>query len=832
MSTAEQDAVLLASDIRSNSRRGVSVDILKQAIVDNLFYFQGRFPDAATPNDWYIAVAHTVRDRLIHRWLHSAKTYKDSGSRTVCYLSAEFLLGPHLGNNLVNLNLWENVEQALDELDLNLNQILNQEEEPGLGNGGLGRLAACYMDSLATSKIPAIGYGIRYEFGIFNQEIVNGWQVEKTDKWLLNGNPWELPRQKIAFNVKFGGSTEPYTDAEGREFVRWNPDRLVKGVAYDTAIIGYEVNNANLLRLWKAEAPEAFDLNAFNVGDHFGSVKQKIYSEMLSKVLYPVDHFENGKRLRLEQQYFFASCSLQDMIRIFLDHNDDLSTFHKKYAVQLNDTHPAIAIPELMRLFVDEHCMDWNKAWTITQQSFSYTNHTLLPEAIETWSLKMIKEVLPRHLEIIYQINQRFLDDVRIRYRGDESHLASLSIIGETGGKHIRMANLACVGSHAINGVAKLHTQLLKDGMLSNFNDLWPNKIKNITNGITPRRFLRLANQKLASLITAKIGEGWVTNLTELENLQAFADDIDFQLEWRAVKCSAKENLAQFILQQSDFIVDPHTLFDIQAKRIHEYKRQLLNVLYIITLYNRIKDNPNLDIVPRTFVFSGKTAPGYTMAKLIIKLINEVGAVVNRDPAVKDRLKIFFMPNFNVKNAQYIYPAADLSEQISTAGKEASGTGNMKFSLNGALTIGTLDGANIEIRDAVGHENFFLFGNTASELNDLRDNGYNPKNYYENNAELKAVMDLIDSGLFAHGDHELYHPLTHSLLEHDSFMLLADYEQYIQCQQKVEETYRDEKLWSRMSILNVARMGKFSSDRAVKEYCEEIWKVKPIEVKL
>jgi len=830
MSTVEQEAALLAGNIKQNSRRGISVDNLKHAIVDNLFYFQGRFPDAATPNDWYLAVAHTVRDRLIHRWLHSAKTYKDSGSRTVCYLSAEFLLGPHLGNNLVNLNLWGNIEQALDELGLNLNQILNQEEEPGLGNGGLGRLAACYMDSLATAKIPAIGYGIRYEFGIFNQEIVNGWQVEKTDKWLLNGNPWELPRQKIAFNVKFGGSTEPYTDAEGRQFVRWNPDRLVKGVAYDTPIVGHAVNNANLLRLWKAEAPEAFDLDAFNVGDHYGAVKQKILSETLSKILYPVDHFENGKRLRLEQQYFFTSCSLQDMIRIYLDRNADLTAFHEKYAIQLNDTHPAIAIPELMRLLVDENGLDWDTAWNVTQKSFSFTNHTLLPEAIETWSIKLIEKVLPRHLEIIYQINQRFLDDVRIRYRGDESHLASLSIIGETGGKHIRMANLACVGSHKINGVAELHTQLLKEGMLSNFNDLWPDKIINITNGITPRRFLRLANQKLASLITDTIGEDWITNLTELKSLEAFADNEDFQTEWRAVKFGAKEDLSRIMLEQNNFSIDPHTLFDIQAKRIHEYKRQLLNVLYIITLYNRIKDNPNLDIVPRTFIFSGKTAPGYTMAKLIIKLINEVGAVINRDPAVQDRLKIFFIPNFNVKNAQHIYPAADLSEQISTAGKEASGTGNMKFSLNGALTIGTLDGANIEIRDAVGHENFFLFGNTESELDNLRYNGYEPKQYYENNAELKTAIDLINSGLFAHGDHELYRPLTHSLLEHDTFMLLADYEQYIQCQQKVEESYSDAKLWSRMSILNVARIGKFSSDRAVKQYCDEIWKVKPIEV--
>jgi len=635
---------------------------------------------------------------------------------------------------------------------------------------------------------------------------------------------------QIALDVKFGGRTEKYHTADGQVRTRWLAGREVKGVAYDTPIVGYGVNNANLLRLWKAEAPEAFDLDAFNHGNHFGAVNQKIVSENLTKILYPNDHYDNGKRLRLEQQYFLVSCSLQDMIRIFLKDSTDLRHLHEKFAGQLNDTHPALAIPELMRLLVDHHGLDWDEAWQVTQQTFSFTNHTLLPEAIETWSLDMLGEILPRHLEIIFEINQRFLDQVRIHYQGDESRLSALSIIGEDGGKHIRMANLACIGSHTINGVAKLHTQLLRQGMLEPFGKLWPDRLKNITNGITPRRFLHLANPRLSQLISREIGSTWISDLDQLQKLERLADDSGFQQAWHEVKHQAKQELAELILTRNNIRVDPDSLFSVQAKRIHEYKRQHLNLLHIITLYNRIKDNPNSDITPRTFIFSGKAAPAYSMAKQIIKMINSVADVINNDPVVKGRLKIFFLPNFNVKNAQHFYPAADLSEQISTAGMEASGTGNMKLSLNGALTIGTLDGANIEIRDAVGHDNFFLFGHTAEELACLRNSGYQPRQYYEKDDELCATIDLITSGIFCHGDLQLFQPIIDSLLNYDPFMLLADYRPYVECQSVVVEHFLDQEQWSKTSILNVARMGNFSSDRAVREYCQQIWKVKPVPV--
>ena len=818
----------LCEDVRTGS----SVAALKQAVTDNLFYFQGRLPDVATNMDWYLAVAYTVRDRILNRWLHSERTYKSSGHRSVCYFSAEFLPGPYLGSNLINMEIWDNLQTALSELNQNLETILEQEEEPGLGSGGLGRLASCYLDSMATCQIPAIGYGIRYEFGIFNQEIIDGWQVEKTDKWLLYGNPWELHRHKISFSIKLGGHTEQYTDANGEFRVLWVPEREVKGVAYDTPVVGQGVYNANLLRLWKAEAPEAFDLTAFNTGDHFGSVSKKILAENLTKVLYPNDHFENGKRLRLEQQYFLVSCSLQDMIRIYLDTNPDLSNFHEKYAVQLNDTHPVLAIPELMRLLIDEYMLEWDKAWTITTNTFSYTNHTLLPEAIETWPIAMFEKTLPRHLEIIYEINQRFLDEVRVHYRGNIDQLKDLSIICDEGERFVRSANLACVGSKHINGVAQLHTQLLKEGLLSNFNQLWPDKIINITNGVSPRRFLRLANPPLSKLICDTIGESWKHNIEDIHHLEQYANDEAFQQAWCGVKLNAKEKLSEFIKSNYKLELDPDSLFSVQVKRIHEYKRQLLNLLHILTLYNRLKDNSNLHVQPRTFIFAGKAAPAYTKAKLIIKLINEVAAVVNSDPDIKGLIKVFFLPNYNVKNAQTLLPGADLSEQISTAGTEASGTGNMKLSMNGALTIATLDGANIEIRDAVGHENFFLFGNTEDELQQIRASGYRPYEYYQNDPELKAAIDLIDSGIFSHGDGGFYKMLTNSLKQQDEFMLFADYRQYLDMQHKVVELFQDKKTWTRQSILNVARIGKFSSDRAVKEYAEKIWDVTPVDVTL
>jgi len=814
------------------SRTGLKVETLKRAFEENLFYTQFRIARVATPNDRYMALAYTLRDRLAHRWINTVESFIKEDVKLVSYLSAEFLLGPHLGNNLINLGIYDSARQAVEEAGFDLTKLINQEEEPGLGNGGLGRLAACYLDSLATLEIPAIGYGIRYEFGIFDQEIRNGWQVEITDKWLRFGNPWEIPRSEITFDINFGGHTEDYYDSEGRARVRWFPHRDVKGIAYDTPILGYRVNTCNTLRLWKAEACESFDFQAFNVGDYYGAVDEKLYSENITKVLYPNDEPVVGKQLRLEQQYFFVSCSLQDLIRMHLLRGKSLDTFHEKNAVQLNDTHPSIAVAELMRLLIDEHEMDWDKAWDITRNTLSYTNHTLLPEALEKWPLPLFRSVLPRHLEIIYEINRRFLNEVRVRYPGDGGVASRLSLIDEGGEKYVRMANLACVGSHAINGVAALHTELLKQDVLRDFYELWPEKFSNKTNGVTPRRFMVLSNPRLSQLITNKIGDTWIKHLDELGKLEAFADDKDFLNKWQQVKLENKRVLGGIIKDRTGILVNPHSLFDILVKRIHEYKRQHLNVLHIISLFNRIKENPSREITPRTFIFGGKAAPGYFMAKLIIKLVTSVAAVVNRDPDVADRLKVVFVPDFNVKNAQPIYPAADLSEQISMAGKEASGTGNMKFSMNGALTIGTLDGANVEIREEVGAENFFLFGLTAEEVHKVKSEGYNPQEYYNSNPELKKAIDLIASGYFSKGDGTLFKPLVDSLLYHDAYLVLADYQSYVECQERVSQAYVDKKQWNRMSVLNVARMGKFSSDRSIREYCEDIWKVKPVPVDL
>ena len=715
-----------------------------------------------------MALAYTVRDRLLHNWVQTLKTIRQD-VKVVSYLSAEFLLGPQLGNNLINLGIWEQVREAVSLHGLKLEELLEQEGEPGLGNGGLGRLAACYLDSLATLEVPAIGYGIRYEFGIFDQEIRDGWQVEITDKWLELGNPWEICRPEIAYRVGWKGHVESYIDAEGHDRRRWVPGRVVKGVAHDYPVPGYRNRVTNLLRLWKAEAVESFEFSDFNVGDYYGAVQEKVYSENVTKVLYPNDEPEVGKRLRLGQQYFFVSCSLQDMIRIHLLRQKSLDSFHESFAVQLNDTHPAIAVAELMRLLVDEHLLPWEQAWEITRKTMAYTNHTLLPEALETWPLPLFAEHLPRHLEIIYEINRRFLDEVRLKYPLDEDRVRRLSLIDEAGGKSVRMANLACVGSHAINGVAALHSELLKQTVLKDFHDLWPEKFLNVTNGVTPRRFLALSNPALSRLITRKIGEGWVKNLEELRRLEDFAEDMGFQRDWRRVKLENKQALAAIIQERTGVAVDPASLFDIQVKRLHEYKRQHLNVLHIITLYNRLKRHPELEITPRTFIFGGKAAPGYFMAKLIIKLINSVAEVVNNDPDVKGRLKVVFFPDFNVKNGQFVYPAADLSEQISTAGKEASGTGNMKFAMNGALTIGTLDGANVEIREEVGPENFFLFGLTAEEVANSEGRGLPPAR--------DTTMTTRNSGspgpyqlrvLFPRRP-ELFKPLVDSLLHQDEY---------------------------------------------------------------
>jgi starch phosphorylase len=816
--------------ILDEARTGNRTDDLKQAILDNLYYIQGRIPVLATPIDWYMALAYTVRDRMMNDWIKSFSLMRQEDIKVVGYLSAEFLIGPQLGNNLLNLGILEPVKEALSELGLDLDVIAREEPEPGLGNGGLGRLAACYMDSLATLRIPAIGYGIRYEFGLFDQGIRDGWQVEKTDKWLRFGNPWEICRPELSYSVGEGGHTERYHDGEGNLRVRWIPARVVKGVAHDTLVAGYGGGMVDFLRLWASEAVEDFDLQAFDVGDYYKAVEEKVSSETISKVLYPNDEPEVGKRLRLTQQYFFTSCSLQDMIRIQLMRGKSLEVFDENFAVQLNDTHPSIAVAELMRLFVDEHQINWDKAWDITQRTLGYTNHTLLPEALEKWSLPLFASILPRHLEIIYEINRRFLDEVRARFPGDNDRLVRMSLIDEHGEKYVRMAYLATVGSHAVNGVAELHSELLKKTTLHDFYELFPQKFLNVTNGVTPRRWLALSNPELSSLITSKVGEGWITDEQQLRKLEPFAEDPAFRKKWREVKLVRKQELAAWIKNCTGAVVDPATLFDVQVKRIHEYKRQLLNILYVISLYDQIKKNPAIDMMPRTLIFGGKAAPGYFMAKLIIKLINSVADVIDRDPAVQGRLKVVFYPDFNVTNGQMIYPAADLSEQISTAGKEASGTGNMKFSMNGALTIGTLDGANVEIRQEVGAENFFLFGLTVDQVVQLKAGGYNPRQYYEMNPVLRETVDQIASGAFSGGNGDLFRPIVDSLLNQDAYMVLADFQSYLECQYKVDKAFRDQEQWTRMSILNVARMGKFSSDRSIREYCANIWHTTPIDV--
>ncbi len=813
-----------------DDRTGMSPQTLKQAFLDNLFYLQGIARADASLYDYYVALAYTVRDRLLQRFLKTVATYKEQQNKIVCYFSAEFLMGRYLENNLLNLGIYDLMRQAIAEFGLDFEAILEQEPDPGLGNGGLGRLAACFLDSLASLEIPAIGYGIRYEFGIFHQIIQDGWQVEIPDNWLRFRNPWELPRPDETVKVGLGGHTETIHDETGKPKVVWIPARTILAIPYDTPVPGYKTNTVNPLRLWKAEASEAFNFEAFNAGHYDRAVEEKMDAETISKVLYPNDNTPAGRELRLAQQYFFVSASLQDLIRIHLKSHPNLDKFNNKVAIQLNDTHPAVSVAELMRLLIDKHNYAWEKAWDITQKTFAYTNHTLMPEALERWPASLFAALLPRHLEIIYEINHRFLKDVRTWFPDDDALLSRLSLIEESGEKQIRMANLACVGSHAINGVAALHTELLKKDTLKHFAQLWPEKFFNKTNGVTPRRWLLMCNPLLATLISEKIGEGWVKNLDDLRKIEAFIDDPEFRQRWWEIKQTNKQKLATYILKHTNIPVDVNSLFDVQVKRIHEYKRQHLAVLHIISLYNRIKKNPDVDILPRTFIFGGKAAPGYFMAKLIIKLINAVAEIVNKDPDVRGRLKVVFVPNFNVSLGQRIYPAADLSEQISTAGKEASGTGNMKFAMNGALTIGTLDGANIEIREEAGAENFFLFGLTAEEVYALKVKGYHPVEYYNRNIELQAVIDRIKSGYFSHGDENLFKPIVDALLYHDPYLLLADYQAYIDCQEEVSQAYRDQEKWTRMSILNAARMGKFSSDRTIGEYCREIWQVEPVRI--
>jgi glycogen phosphorylase len=817
-----------------DDRTGMDIETLKRAFLDNLYYIQAKNKGWATAHDYFMALSYTVRDRLLNRWIKTVEqTYFHKDVKVVCYLSAEYLIGPQLGKNLISVGIYEQARQVVQECaGLDLYDLLEQEDEPGLGNGGLGRLAACFLDSLSTLEIPAIGYGIRYEYGIFKQEIRNGMQVAVPDRWLRFGNPWEIPRPDYNVEVKFGGHTEAYIDEQGRYRVRWISERTVLGTPYDIPIVGYNSNTVNSLRLWSAKASEDFNLQIFNSGDFANAVADKVYSENISKVLYPNDKHYQGRELRLMQEYFFVACSLQDIIRNYLQSHDHFERFPDKCAIQINDTHPAVGIAELMRLLVDVHQLGWDKAWDITQKSFGFTNHTLLPEALETWPVNIFGRLLPRHLEIIFEINQRFLDRVRDKYPGDIEKVARLSLIEEGVEKQVRMAHLACVGSHAINGVAGLHTELLKESLFRDFYELCPEKFTNKTNGATPRRWLLIANPKLSLLITNKIGKGWIKNLEELKQLETYADDVEFRAKWQQMKLENKNDLAEYILQTTGVNVDANSLFDIQVKRIHEYKRQHLNVLRVITLYNQIKQNPSVDVMPRTVIFAGKAAPGYAMAKLIIRLINAVADVVNNDPEIDNRLKIVFLENYNVSLAQRIFPAADLSEQISTAGKEASGTGNMKFAMNGALTIGTLDGANIEIRDRVGHDNFFLFGLNDDQVSQMKAQGYNPWDYYNNHPQLRQAIEQIASGYFSNGDKNLFQPLVDSLKNRDEYMLFADYQSYLECQQKVDEAYRDRDRWLRMSIFNSCRTGYFSSDRTIREYARDIWHVQPVPVTL
>ena len=807
------------------SRTGLAVDEIKQAFLENLRCALGRPRRVATPHDLYFAMALTVRDRVFDCSVASLENIGGNNRRRVAYLSAEFLPGPHLGNNLLNLGITEAAREALAALGCDLDEILDQEEEPGLGNGGLGRLASCYMDSLATVEVPAVGYGIRYEFGIFDQTIVDGWQCEITDKWLRFGNAWEIIRPEICCEVGFGGHTETWSDDQGRYRVRWLPENKIMGVACDTPVPGYRVGTCNTLRLWKAEAIESFDFAAFNHGDYDRAVEQKVASETITKVLYPNDEAHQGKVLRLKQQIFFTSCALQDMLRIHLMLGHQPGTFHKDWAVQLNDTHPAVAVAELMRLLLDGHGLAWDEAWAVTRATFAYTNHTLLPEALEKWTVDLFGTLLPRHLEIVYEINSRFLDEVRRAFPGDDARIARMSIIDESGPRHVRMAHLACVGSHRINGVAELHSDLLKQTVLRDFAEMWPEKFRNVTNGVTPRRFVAASNPGLAELIGGHAGDDWLKDLSCLRKLEPLADKPAFRKQWRAVKLANKRRLAKRIAERTGITVDPESLFDVQVKRIHEYKRQHLNVLHILTLYLRLKKNPQADIPARTFIFGGKAAPGYFMAKRIIKLITATGDLVNHDPDSAGRITVAFFPDFNVKNAQYVYPAADLSEQISTAGKEASGTGNMKFTLNGALTIGTLDGANVEIREEVGAENFFLFGLNADEVNDIKSRGYRSRDHYEKDGQLREVLDFIASGALAGDDRELFRPIVENLLHDDPFLVLADYAAYIEAQERVSTLWRNPEEWTRQSILNTARACKFSSDRSIRDYCERIWDI-------
>ncbi len=801
-----------------------------QAFRDNLYYTRGQAIYTATKHDLYVALALTVRDYMMFNWQQNVDCYFRQNPKFVYYLSAEYLLGQQLEKNLLYTETYELAERSMRQQQINLSELIAMDIEPGLGNGGLGRLSACFMDSLATLNIPAVGYGIRYEYGIFRQSFRDGWQVESPDEWLYYGNPWEFPQPDDMVEVGFGGSTEHYRDDEGKLRVRWLPQQTIMGQPYHTLVPGYKSKTVNMLRLWGARATREFDLQLFDVGDYSRAVEQKTSSENVTKVLYPNDNTPQGKELRLKQQYFFVACSLNNIIKRFMIKNAEWEELPKVAVIHLNDSHPVIAIAEFMRLLVDEYRLTWERAWSITNQTFAATQHTLLPEALEKWPVWLLERVLPRHLEIIYEINHRFLESVRMTFPNDIGRIERMSIIEEGREKQVRMANLACIASYSVNGVAELQSDLLQTRVFPDFAAMFPEKFGNKTNGVTPRRFLKLANPVLSDLISDRIGDGWLRNLEDLHKLEAFVDDPDFRQSWREMKQKNKAQLADFIAQSMGLAVSADSLFDVMVKRLHEYKRQLLKTLHIIHLYQRLKREPQQELAPITFIFGAKAAPGYTMAKLIIKLINSVADVVNRDPVSAGRLTVAFIPNFNVTSGHLIYPAADLSEQISLAGKEASGTGNMKFALNGGLTIGTLDGANIEIRQRVGAENFFLFGMTTEEVFAAREGGYNPRDYYDADASLRQAIDWIASGQFSSGDTRLFQPIVDSLLYHDEYMLCADFASYINCQAQVAEAYADTERWTTMSILNVARSGFFSSDRTIAEYNRDIWRASLLDL--
>jgi len=806
----------------------------KRALLDHLRYTQSKTERSAHRYDWYVALAHTVRDRAVHRWIKTDEAHRTADAKRIYYLSAEFLPGRFLLNNLINLGLFDTAKHVLAELDLDIVDVLETEVDPGLGNGGLGRLAACFLDSMATLGYAGMGHGIRYEFGIFHQEIKDGRQIEHPDEWLRYGFPWEITRPEEAVTVGFGGHVDEHMDRSGRLRVRWTPATQVIGVPHDTPVVGYGNDTVLSLRLWRARASEEFDLAVFNDGDYRKAVEEKAISESISKVLYPNDQSLEGKILRLKQQYFFSACAIHDIVLRYLRDHVTFEEFPDRVAIQLNDTHPVIAIAELMRVFIDDHGLSWEKAWDLTQRSFAYTNHTLLTEALERWPVKMFEQLLPRHLQIIYEINRRFLRQVIMRWPNDSAdRQRRLSLIqeGEWGGeKQVRMANLAVVASHSVNGVAALHSELVKTDLLRDFAELWPERFNNKTNGVTPRRWLLQANPQLSRAITARIGDGWVTDLSQLSRLAPLADEKEFRAETRRIKRENKALLAREIKRVLDIDVNLDSIFDVQVKRLHEYKRQLLCCMHVIALYNRIKKDPNAAFVPRTVIFGGKAAPGYAMAKMHIKLINDVAEVVNKDPEVGSKLKVMFMPNYRVSLAEKIFPASDLSEQISTAGKEASGTGNMKFQMNGALTIGTLDGANIEIREEVGEDNFFLFGLTAEQVAATKRAGYRPKEYVERSDELRQVIERIASGFFSPEEPELYRDVVSNLLAYDPYLVCADFDAYVACQDRAAETYLDQEKWSRMAIINIAKSGKFSSDRTILEYAREIWGAEPVKV--